>query len=91
MWPCGIITSLSELYYSESKSLVYGYLHDMYNALPEVSSTISKFLCITLSLLMFSLLIILHKTITVFVKTGSVIWYSSYKVLVVVISFILPT
>ena len=36
-------------------------------------------------------LIILHKTITVFVKTGSVIWYSSYKVLVVVISFILPT
>ena len=28
MWPCGIITFLSELYVAESKTQVYGALHD---------------------------------------------------------------
>jgi len=28
MWPCGIITFLSELYVVESKTQVYGALHD---------------------------------------------------------------
>lgn len=43
MWPCGIITSLSELYSAESKSLVYAYLHDFYNDCPDVSSNIRKY------------------------------------------------
>ena len=28
MWPCGVITFLSELYVAESKTQVYGALHD---------------------------------------------------------------
>ena len=43
MWPCGIITSLSELYSAESKSLVYAYLHDFYNDCPDVGSNIRKY------------------------------------------------
>jgi len=42
MWPCGIITSLNELYCSESKSLVYGYLHDFYNEFPDIGSNIRE-------------------------------------------------
>lgn len=43
MWPCGIITSLSELYSAESKSLVYAYLHDFYSDCPDASSNIRKY------------------------------------------------
>ena len=44
MWPCGVITSLSELFNSESKSQVYGYLHDFLRNLPEVASKLSMFI-----------------------------------------------
>lgn len=42
MWPCGIVNNLSKLYSSESKSLVYGYLHDFYTQMPANASEISK-------------------------------------------------
>jgi len=42
MWPCGVISSLSELYNAESKSQVYGQLHDFLRNLPNVASNLSK-------------------------------------------------
>jgi len=42
MWPCGVISSLSELYNAESKNQVYGQLHDFLRNLPDVASNLSK-------------------------------------------------
>ena len=42
MWPCGVITSVCELFLSESKSQVYGHLHDFLKSAPETASHLSK-------------------------------------------------
>ena len=40
MRPCGVIVLLSELYVSESKSQVYGYLHNYYSLHPATAQSI---------------------------------------------------
>lgn len=44
MWPCGVITWLNELFVSESKSQVYGQLHDFLKTAPITASNISRLL-----------------------------------------------
>lgn len=43
MWPCGIITFLNELFTSESKSQVYGQLHEFLRIAPLPATNLSKF------------------------------------------------
>ena len=40
MRPCGIIVLIAELFTSESKSQVYGCLHDFYRSHPETAAKI---------------------------------------------------
>ena len=49
IWPCGIITILSELYVTESKSQVYGALHDFIQRCCSSLSDLSKFKATQLS------------------------------------------
>ena len=42
MRPCGIIVLLSELYIAESKSQVYGYLHNYYVRYPHAAQKVSN-------------------------------------------------
>ena len=46
MWPCGIISVMAELYVAESKSQVYGALHDFIQrnrvSLPDLSASLYK-------------------------------------------------
>lgn len=42
LWPCGVIAMVSELFISESKSQVYGNLHDFLQASPETAKKLSK-------------------------------------------------
>ena len=44
IWPCGIVTLIRELFLAESKSQVYGHLHEFLQTNPEVVSNISKLL-----------------------------------------------
>ena len=46
IWPCGIITLLAELFISESKSQVYGAVHDFIRCNPEATEDISKLLLV---------------------------------------------
>lgn len=43
IWPCGIVTFLSELFLSESKSQVYGSLHNFFRQAPDTAAGISKY------------------------------------------------
>ena len=43
MWPCGIITFIRELFIAESKSQVYGHLHDFLLKNEGAASSLSKF------------------------------------------------
>ena len=43
MWPCGIITFIRELFIAESKSQVYGHLHDFLLINEGAASSLSKF------------------------------------------------
>ena len=49
IWPCGIVTLISELFLAESKSQVYGHLHEFLQTNPEVVSNISKLLISTVN------------------------------------------
>lgn len=42
IWPCGIVTLLSELFIAESKSQVYGALHSFFLNAPNAAARISK-------------------------------------------------
>ena len=42
IWPCGIITLISELFISESKTQVYGYLHSYLQDDPRTAERLSK-------------------------------------------------
>lgn len=42
IWPCGIVTLLSELFIAESKSQVYGALHSLFMDAPSAAAKISK-------------------------------------------------
>lgn len=42
MWPCGTITLLRELFLAESKSQVYGHLHQFLQSVPSTASNLSK-------------------------------------------------
>ena len=44
MWPCGIITHVSELYTAESKSQVYGQLHDLLQTESAMATNLSAFI-----------------------------------------------
>ena len=46
IWPCGIITLLAELFIRESKSQVYGAVHDFIRCNPEATEDISKLLLV---------------------------------------------
>lgn len=48
IWPCGVITMLSELYVAESKTQVYGALHDYLSRNSTEFSELSKFICLIL-------------------------------------------
>ena len=41
VWPCGVITLLSELFISESKSQVYGHLHSFLQSAPNTADNLS--------------------------------------------------
>ena len=42
MWPCGIITFIRELFIAESKSQVYGHVHNFLQNSQETASCLSK-------------------------------------------------
>lgn len=42
MRPCGVIVLLGELFVSESKNQVYGYLHSFFAMHPDVAKSIGK-------------------------------------------------
>ena len=42
MWPCGIVTLISELFLAESKSQVYGHLHQFLQSVPTIATNLSK-------------------------------------------------
>ena len=42
MWPCGIVTLISELFLAESKAQVYGHLHQFLQSVPTTASNLSK-------------------------------------------------
>lgn len=42
MRPCGVIVLLGELFISESKTQVYGYLHNFFAMHPDVAKCIGK-------------------------------------------------
>lgn len=42
MWPCGVITFVQELFLAESKSQVYGHLHQYLQSNPETASHLSE-------------------------------------------------
>lgn len=42
MWPCGIITHIAELFKSESKSQVYGQIHEFIKQEPAAAFDLSK-------------------------------------------------
>ena len=46
MWPCGIITLVRELFIAESKSQVYGHLHQFLQQQPNTAHRLSKSLLI---------------------------------------------
>ena len=43
MWPCGVITLVRELFLAESKSQVYGHLHDFLQRAPGTASHLSTY------------------------------------------------
>lgn len=45
MWPCGIITMVRELFGSESKSQVYGHIHDYLRNAPHTAEKLSYVSC----------------------------------------------
>ena len=45
MWPCGVITFIREMFNAESKSQVYGHLHQFLHHNPETASKLSKLIC----------------------------------------------
>ena len=47
IWPCGIIIIAAELFLSESKSQVYGCVHNFSQANPVETSGISKLIVIS--------------------------------------------
>jgi hypothetical protein len=47
MWPCGVITLLNELFISESKSQVYGQLHDYLRIAPLTAQNLSTYVVIS--------------------------------------------
>jgi hypothetical protein len=42
MWPCGVITLLSELFVAERKAQVYGHFHQFLQSAPATASNLSK-------------------------------------------------
>ena len=42
IWPCGVVMFVRELFVAESKSQVYGHLHQFLQSNPEVASRLSK-------------------------------------------------
>jgi hypothetical protein len=42
MWPCGVITLLSELFVAEGKAQVYGHFHQFLQSAPATASNLSK-------------------------------------------------
>ena len=42
IWPCGVVTTLEELFRAEAKCQVYGSIHSLLHANPTETSTISK-------------------------------------------------
>ena len=43
MWPCGVIVHVSELFTAESKTQVYGQLHDLLWTHPRAAMKLSKY------------------------------------------------
>ena len=43
MWPCGVIVHVSELFIAESKSQVYGQLHDLLTGHPVITTKLRKY------------------------------------------------
>ena len=46
IWPCGMITMLSELYIAESKTQVYAALHDYLSRNSSIFSELSEFIAL---------------------------------------------
>ena len=42
MWPCGVVTLISELFLAESKCQVYGHLHQFLQSVPASAANLSK-------------------------------------------------